>query len=242
MNADAPARRPRLFDLGSAPAFPERGAVPAGDGGFPARRVLLDLGATAVPTGIAQLQAGEGAIDGHPRSEFILLTRGRLTLHSCAGLSDLRLGDAAVIPQGAAFRWAAADDLEFVFQTYAGPADGDAPVAVDPDAALEPSPGPDASLLTTPAPRCGKRVVQASADGEWTVGVWASTPGGRRAITYAHTELMHLLAGSVTLTDASGEARTFAAGSTFLVPRGAVYAWNNDVPVRKVYVSHRPRG
>jgi uncharacterized cupin superfamily protein len=77
--------------------------------------------------------------------------------------------------------------------------------------------------------------------GQWTVGVWDATPYERKVSPFPRHELMHLLEGSVTLTDGQGDAQTFTAGDTFFVPMGAPCGWKNAEYVRKIYCIFQPR-
>ncbi|MFV4725635.1 cupin domain-containing protein, partial [Mycobacterium tuberculosis] len=81
-----------------------------------------------------------------------------------------------------------------------------AAVPVDLAAELAPSGAPLAELLIGPTPSCRNHTDYRSADGTFTCGVWDSTPYHRRAMRYAHFELMVLLKGSVTFVDEEGKA------------------------------------
>ena len=50
------------------------------------------------------------------------------------------------------------------------------------------------------------------ASGQFSVGVWDTTAYRRKPMTSACHEWMHIVEGSVTLTDAEGQAHCFVAG------------------------------
>jgi len=74
-------------------------------------------------------------------------------------------------------------------------------------------------------------------------GLWEAA-GPRHVVrqNLDHTELMHILRGSFTLTDSNdGHKDTFKAGDTVLVPRGTSYIWDQKSgSVRKYWVVFDP--
>ena len=75
------------------------------------------------------------------------------------------------------------------------------------------------------------------ADDESTLtGVWESAPCREEIESYPAHELMTILSGSVTLTDAKGESDTFTAGETFFVPKGTKLTWEITETLRKFYM------
>ena len=108
------------------------------------------------------------------------------------------------------------------------------------DAELAPSGAPLAELLVGTTPSCRNHTAFRSADGEFTCGVWDSTPYHRRAMRYGHFELMVLLRGAVTFVDERERTRTFRAGDVFLVEQGASCSWDSREEVAKIYAIYRP--
>ncbi len=51
---------------------------------------------------------------------------------------------------------------------------------------------------------------------------------------------MHLLEGSVTLTDGEGAEHRFSAGDSLYVPLGAACGWKSTGYVRKFYSIYQP--
>ncbi len=76
----------------------------------------------------------------------------------------------------------------------------------------------------------------ASADGELSSGVWECAPCKEEIPAYPCNEMMHVLAGSVTLTAPDGSSETFTPGDTFFIPKGAPCTWEITETLRKFYM------
>jgi uncharacterized cupin superfamily protein len=93
---------------------------------------------------------------------------------------------------------------------------------------------PAPERLLGPAPVQSIRNLLSSPDGRFHVGEWSSGVGAWR-IAYTETELCHLLAGVVRLSAASGEARTYRAGDSFVIASGFTGTWEVLEACRKLY-------
>ena len=67
-------------------------------------------------------------------------------------------------------------------------------------------------------------------------GVWESAPCREEIESYPAHELMTVISGSLTLTDADGNAETFTAGDTFFVAKGTRCTWEITETLRKFYL------
>ena len=222
-----------VIDLRSYAARPK----PAGDW-LSGRMAPAFADADAVVTAIAPL--GHGGVSSLPADEFLILLSGTLTIRYEGGTILVPTGRSAVLPAGTSFEWTASPATVVVI--VACPAVSGAVagvVSINENAPLQPSNPPLAELLIGPTPSCRSYSDYRSVNGEFVCGTWDSTPYRRRAMTYRHIELMHLLEGSVTLENTAGSA-TFNRGDVFLVTRGAECAWTSTVDVKKVYAVHRP--
>ena len=63
-----------------------------------------------------------------------------------------------------------------------------------------------------------------SPDGKLVAGTWTSTPGKWRAFT-DRDEFCTILSGHCRLVDESGDAKSFRAGDSFLIPNGFRGYW-----------------
>ena len=216
------------------------GEEPVGDLFIEGRR-RLDLGPGPVTAGAMRLAPGEGRVVGQPADEFLLALTGRLTLDVNGRRFELEPGDSMAIPPDTAFEWRCSRPTVLIYLRHAGAAGGHAaPCLLDPATERLPSGPPLPELLTSPTPQCRNHTQYASADGVFVCGVWDSTPYARRAMTYGHHELMHLLEGAVTFTDEDGRVATFDEGDVLLIRRGARCTWTSERPVTKVFAIYRP--
>lgn len=207
---------------------------------FLARRRYLPLPAGAVSVAALDLQ-GSGTVAAPAHDEFIIVAAGALVVTSPTNELRLAANESGVLPAGVGFSWRGATDTRAIVMRCAS-GNGGAPAAIkiDPHARLAPSDPPLAQLLVGPTPSCRNFVAYRSADGEFTCGMWDSTPYRRKPMDFRHYELMHLLEGSVTLVDGAGRGRTFRAGDIVLVEQHSRCSWESLVHVKKAYAVYRP--
>ena len=67
-------------------------------------------------------------------------------------------------------------------------------------------------------------------------GVWECAPCKEEIESYPVHEMMTVIYGSVTLTDADGDSQTFTAGDVFFVPKGTKCTWHITETLRKFYM------
>jgi uncharacterized protein len=77
--------------------------------------------------------------------------------------------------------------------------------------------------------------------GQFFAGTWSSTPG-RWRVSYTESEFCHLLEGVIRITAVDGNAWTFAAGASFVVPAGFSGVWEVVEPARKLYAIFESKG
>jgi uncharacterized cupin superfamily protein len=71
-------------------------------------------------------------------------------------------------------------------------------------------------------------------DGEQSGGIWQCTPGPSHWTLETH-EVIHLVAGRMTVTPDGGDPTELAAGDMAVFPRGWSGTWDIHETVRKVY-------
>lgn len=79
-----------------------------------------------------------------------------------------------------------------------------------------------------------------NAQGNVTAGVWECTPCKERFDRYGVDELCTILSGSVTVTDADGNAETFGAGDSFLMPQDFRGTWHITETLKKFWMIVAP--
>lgn len=180
----------------------------------------------------------------YPHHELIIVRGGTLILDDGIRVVTLTEGNAAVIPQGITVTWNTDTAVQWDYMIFKGETDAAAKetgiVLFDLDASRPPSASPSAELLISAEPQCQNRRWYADPSGEWTAGVWSSTPYHRRPMNYVYYEMMHMLEGRVEIGDGNGEGTTWSPGETCLLPKGASLAWNSREDVLKIYGTWRP--
>ncbi|WP_173568419.1 cupin domain-containing protein [Acetobacter conturbans] len=226
-----------MADIGSVidlRDFAEKFSDPAGDFltsrhalPFPDERITVDVLAPA----------GSGVVERLPADTFLFVLAGSLSLNG----TETGVNEGLIITAGTTFDWKAPVGTKLIrMQVQSPETAAPAIIKIDTDVPLSPSSPPPAQYLTGPTPDCENSIAWRSADGQFYGGIWASTPYYRRPVPYAHYELMFLCEGSVTFVSEEGERRTFNAGDVFIVGRGAVWAWDSECAVRKMFVIFRP--
>ena len=69
-----------------------------------------------------------------------------------------------------------------------------------------------------------------------TVGVWECAPCREEIESYPVHEMVTVISGSITLTDAEGRSDTYAVGDTFFVAKGTKCIWENTETLKKFYM------
>lgn len=190
---------------------------------------------------VIALPAGSGQSAGLQGDTWVLVDRGAVTLSVPSGDVEIRQGQSAVISRETPFSWRTESQATLIGMAYAeGKAGEPGIVPIDNQASLAPSNPPAAHLLLGETPTCRSNNHFASGDALFKCGIWDSTPYQRTPIFFHHTELMHLLAGRVTFTDAAGRSATFSQGDTFIIEQGADCSWESHETVAKIYSLFRP--
>lgn len=76
----------------------------------------------------------------------------------------------------------------------------------------------------------------ATSDESVLSGVWECAPCKEEIESYPVHEMMTIISGSLTLTDANGRADTFTAGDSFFIPKGTKCTWQITETLRKFYM------
>jgi len=176
--------------------------------------------------------------------EFMVLLQGSLDLEDADGNTQtFRAGDGFIIPKGAVVQWRQSEYLRkfyFIHDNPDAPGGGFDAMRVDPLAELPAVTNQDPALYLSEVPQMGWLTLYQSPDGHFQAGVWDCSPMQRVPATIERSELMHILEGSGTITNADGVVFEFSAGDTFLVPLGMGYQWQNDSYVKKLFCSYTP--
>jgi len=225
---------PSFIDLR---AFANEAAPHHGRDPFGADRRLVPLRGGPLEVGSIDVPAGTGMVRASAGDCFMIVVEGEVAIDT----RRLRAGDCCVVSGGTPFGWSAGAPARLIFMRHqSGAVDARGIARIDAEAELAPSNPPLADLLIGETPACRNHTTFRSSDGDFTCGVWDSTPYHRIAMSYRHFELMYLLSGSVTFVDAAARERTFTKGDIFLVEQNAECSWESRDHVAKVYAIYRP--
>jgi len=207
--------------------------------GADAHNLPLRVGPCTVS--VVSLPAGSGECAGRDADTWVLAEHGSVVLAGPDGDVELAEGQSAVIARATPFAWRTGAGARLIAMAYAdGPAGVPGITFIDNAASLSPSSPPAPEVLLGETPSCRSNNHFTSQDGLFCAGVWDSTPYQRVAIHFRKTELMHLLAGKVSFTDAAGRTATFGAGDTLIIEQGADCTWDSSEPVAKIYAQFHP--
>ena len=209
----------------------------------------LDDKVTGLSVGVWSCTAFTTTMAPYSVNEFMVVLEGTVTIIDAKGSeTKINAGESFLIPKGLVCQWKQIGFVRkffVIFEDASGRKPKDAAglkiLKLDPKARLAACDGPDPALVIgDTAPTWHDTQVFADATGQFSVGVWDTTPYQRQPITFARHELMHIIEGAVTLTGGDGRAQTFKAGDTLFVPLGASMAWSSTHYVRKFYCTFKP--
>ena len=182
-------------------------------------------------------------------NEFMLVLEGSVGIVDDSGNETIfKTGDAFVMPKGMSNHW---HQTEFMRKFYAIFDDPSGETADDPASpklsTIERSVNmaavgkQDESRYIGEVPEQHLLLAFSDFTKQMSVGVWDTTEMHTKPLPFVRNELMHLLEGSVTITNGDGVARKFSVGDTFLVPQGMIYQWDSDDYVKKIFCIFQPR-
>ncbi len=179
--------------------------------------------------------------------EVMVVLEGSITIKDKSEHEEtFRAGESFIIPKGTECAW---KQYEYTLKFYAIHDNPDsrevdtenlAAIRVNPQAELDRVGDQDPALYLSEVPDLGLQVLYSDPDGKFIAGLWDCGPMKRVATTIERSELMHILQGSGSITNADGVVFEFSAGDTFLVPVGMGYRWENREYVKKVFCSYTP--
>ena len=179
--------------------------------------------------------------------EFMVVLEGSIVLNSPSGESErYSAGEAFVIPRGLPCEWHQDEYCRKFYMIWDDPGgrqQADLPATAfrfGPNAQLPRVENQDPGAYLSEVPDMGHLTVYKDATGQFEAGIWECSPMQRKPATLARSELMHILEGSGTITNADGVVFEFSAGDTFLVPIGMGYQWHNTEYVKKFFCAFTP--
>lgn len=180
--------------------------------------------------------------------EFMIVLGGSIEIEDKSGNTQtFRAGESFILPKYTDCAWKQSElALKFYF-IHDSPSSSTpenakdlAAIRIDTSAELPRVTDLDASQFISDVPDMGLDILYSDPTGKFISGVWDCSPMKRNPATLARSELMHILEGSGSITNADGVVFNFKAGDTFLVPIGMGYQWQNDEYVKKSFCSYTP--
>ena len=101
---------------------------------------------------------------------------------------------------------------------------------------MQPSDFTPVGAFTTDDHREVNHYFHREADDSILCGIWESAPCREEIEGYPVHEMMLILSGSLTVTNADGEAETFTAGGSLFIPKGAKITWHITETLKKYYL------
>jgi hypothetical protein len=180
--------------------------------------------------------------------EFMIVLEGSISIEDKSGHTEtFRAGERFIIPKGTDCAWKQSEYARKYYFIHDNSSSSTPEIAedlgtirIDSSAELPEVTDHDASLYLSDIPDMGISVLYSDPAGKFTAGVWDCSPMKRTPTTIERSELMHILEGGGSITNADGVVFNFQAGDTFLVPIGMGYQWQNDEYVKKVFCSYTP--
>ena len=106
----------------------------------------------------------------------------------------------------------------------------------DPTTGMQPSSFTEPGAFTTDDETEINHTFFATPDESVLAGVWECAPCREEIDSYPVHEMMTVISGSVTVTNADGEADTYTSGDVFFIPKGTKCTWEITETLRKFYL------
>ncbi len=216
--------------------------------GNPVQRghVFFSTAAERFSAGVWDCTPYEEVRGPYPVDEFMVLLEGSLDIENEDGSTQtFRTGEGFFIPRGTVMSWKQSEYLRKFWVIHDNPGAPDAQPglcaqAMDADAPLPAVSGLDQAPFESAIPQMGLLPLYRDPTGKFLIGIWDCSPMKRIATTIERSELMHILEGKGSITNADGVVFKFEAGDTFMVPVGMGYQWENTEYVKKLFCSYTP--
>jgi len=180
--------------------------------------------------GVWDTTSMQEAFGPYPGDEFMWLLEGQVSMVEGDGKETLvKQGDTFCIRNAIPISWKQVGFLRKFYMTYAN-SEAPIPDIVSADGGVKVLDPIALAAGLTRMDTTNPLVIQ-----NMFVGMWDSTPFESEMRPFPWHELVQLLEGEVTITDADGQVQLFKAGDAFFVPMGTVCKWHTTGYVKKFY-------
>ena len=181
-------------------------------------------------------------------NEFMLVLEGSVTIEDQNGHEEtIRAGEAFIIPKGMPCRWKQTEFIRKFYVIFDDPSGQQSPdpdqlkvIRIDAGAEAAAIGEQDTSRYIGDTPSQHLLNVFSDVTKQMNIGLWDTTDMHTKPLPIQRNELMHITAGTVTISHDSGPGQVFAAGDTFMVPKGMSYQWDSEGYVSKIYCIFQP--
>ena len=203
--------------------------------------------ALGLEVGVWTTTSMQEAFGPYPGDEFMWVLEGRVSMVDAENNETLvKTDECFCIRNGIPISWKQVGFLRKLYMTYADPNSNTPEIASADDGVMT----LDAAVLeagmtkmesTEPLVIVGDKPLQhdnilfTNDTGNMYVGMWDSTAFDSEMRPFPWHEMVRLLEGEVTITEADGSVHLFKAGDAFFIPMGAVCQWQATGYVKKFY-------
>jgi uncharacterized cupin superfamily protein len=210
---------------------------PEGDDTPPGQDVVLFESADGkFSAGLWRRPVREGAMT-RPFHEVSVLIEGIAEVVDPDGtVHRAEPGDILVTPRGSGGTWRCVTDVKKFWAICETDEVAPGTFVVHPDGDLnwEEVERPEGDT----APPGEEVVVWRSADRQFSCGYWRRVPE-EGAMSPPFHEMMQIIQGEITVTDADGSIAEVGSGDSLIVPRGAEAVWSSHTPVFKFWAVYQ---
>lgn len=203
-----------------------------------------DLG---LSVGVWTTTSMQEAFGPYPGDEFMWVLEGQVSMVDADEKAILvKPGETFCIRNAIPISWKQAGFLRKFYMTYDNPraekpeiASADDGVRVLNEVALEAGltklESTDPFVIESGTPLQRDNVLFTNDAGNMFVGMWDSTAFESEMKAFPCYEMVQLLEGEITITEANGQVHLFKAGDMFFIPKGTVCKWQTTGYVKKFY-------
>ena len=227
-------------------AIPEETIV----AGTPIQRghFYFDTGEGMLTAGVWDCTAYESRLEPYGVNEFMCLLEGAVSIIDQNGHEEtFHAGECFILPKGFPCIWKQTGYVRKYFMIFDDPSgrspshpDALAAIRVDLSLSAPSVTQHDASQYIGAVPQMHWLTLYRDVTAQFEAGIWECSPMQRVSTRLVRSELMHIVKGSGTITNADGVVFAFSEGDTFLVPFGMGYQWSNHETVKKIFCSFTP--
>ena len=176
--------------------------------------------------------------------EFMWILEGEVEIKNCrTGLKQkVKAGEAFVIPKGYHCQWHQTGYLRKFYLIAEHPDDDsskqNAPqeiIKFEPTSATETKSSFDPINIKDQGCIRSNNISYKNCNGKFYTGSWSSDSFESELRSFPVNEIVHIVGGSLILTDDTGKQYLFVKGDAFFVPEGVICKWQSQEYIELIY-------